>query len=103
MSDEDIGFTSWSIDTLDGNMDEHYDGENFQSIFAVFFPAVTGIMAGANMSGDLKDPGKSIPKGTLMAIAVSSVVYFSLSTCAHASLSGVKAPTGCHVSNGWLI
>lgn len=47
-------------------------------VFAVFFPAVTGFTAGIAMSGDLKDPKKSIPIGTLAAIAVGLVVYLSL-------------------------
>lgn len=51
------------------------DGQNFFTMFALFFPAVTGIMAGANMSGDLRDPGRSIPKGTIAAIAVTGGVY----------------------------
>ncbi|XP_074030476.1 sodium chloride cotransporter 69 [Leptinotarsa decemlineata] len=47
----------------------------FFSVFAIFFPAATGILAGANISGDLKDPQLSIPKGTLLSILITTLSY----------------------------
>ena len=70
------GFTGWSLETARENLNPDYsEGESFFSVFAVFFPAVTGIVAGANLSGDLKDPGVAIPKGTLWAILSTYVTY----------------------------
>ena len=47
-------------------------------LFGIFFPAVTGFEAGVSMSGDLKDPKKSIPTGAISAIIVGLVVYIGL-------------------------
>lgn len=52
-----------------------FRGIGFWAVFAIFFPAVTGIMAGANMSGELADPRRSIPLGTMSAVGVSAAVY----------------------------
>lgn len=49
--------------------------QTFFSVFAIFFPSVTGIQAGANISGDLKDPASSIPIGTLLALLISMLSY----------------------------
>ncbi len=51
---------------------------SYWEVFAVFFPAVTGILAGLGLSGDLRDPGRSIPRGVLLSVVVGFVVYMAL-------------------------
>lgn len=55
-----------------------YPDGGFWAVFAVFFPAVTGIMAGISLSGSLKNPRKSIPIGTISAIFMAMVIYLAL-------------------------
>lgn len=50
---------------------------SFTVLLGIFFPSVTGIMAGSNRSGDLRDAQESIPKGTIAAIATTSSVYIA--------------------------
>uniref|UniRef100_A0A3Q4GE05 Solute carrier family 12 member 10, tandem duplicate 1 n=1 Tax=Neolamprologus brichardi TaxID=32507 RepID=A0A3Q4GE05_NEOBR len=52
---------------------------NFFQMFAIFFPSAIGILSGANISGDLKDPATAIPKGTLMAIFWTTISYLMIS------------------------
>ncbi len=52
----------------------------FWVVFTAFFPAVTGIDAGVGMSGNLRDPRRSLPKGTFLAIGVTFLVYLGV-TC----------------------
>ncbi|KAA8514853.1 hypothetical protein F0562_018032 [Nyssa sinensis] len=83
------GITGWSLETLKDNWSSDYqttnnagipDSEgniywNFNALVGLFFPAVTGIMAGSNRSASLKDTQRSIPVGTLAATLTTSGLY----------------------------
>ncbi|XP_054434328.1 solute carrier family 12 member 7 isoform X2 [Pteronotus mesoamericanus] len=61
----------------------------FTMLVGIYFPSVTGIMAGSNRSGDLKDAQKSIPTGTIMAIVTTSFIYLSCIVLFGACIEGV--------------
>ena len=74
------GFTGWSMDTLNANINSEYiefEGtmQSFITVFAVFINSVLGIVAGANMSGDLKDPSYAISVGTMTGIFITYLTY----------------------------
>lgn len=54
------------------------EGVSFWAVFAIFFPAVTGIEVGVSLSGDLKNPSKSIPLGTISSILFTAVIYIAV-------------------------
>ncbi len=64
-------------DTIDENVPANNGNLpiSFFTVFAIIFPAFTGMTAGVGLSGDLRNPGKSIPLGTLSATIVGMVVY----------------------------
>ncbi|XP_042530183.1 solute carrier family 12 member 2 [Dipodomys spectabilis] len=73
------GFFGYKSEIFNENFGPDFrDEETFFSVFAIFFPAATGILAGANISGDLADPQSAIPKGTLLAILITTVVYIGI-------------------------
>ncbi|XP_041118179.1 solute carrier family 12 member 8-like [Polyodon spathula] len=70
------GFVGYSEELLRNNtLPDYTPGESFFSVFGVFFPAATGVMAGFNMSSDLQKSAISIPVGSLAAIGVSWFLY----------------------------
>lgn len=91
-SDEGKGFEGWLSDNMQLNLYSNYtDGYGMFAVFGVFFPTITGILAGINMSGDLKAPSTNIPNGTLAAISFATFLYlvfilFLGATCTRAAL-----------------
>ena len=70
MVDEEKGYAGiagLSLDTCSTNNSPKYWKSEFFMLLSIYFPSVTGIMAGSNRSGDLQDPAKNIPKGTIGA------------------------------------
>nr|XP_056718459.1 solute carrier family 12 member 7 isoform X2 [Euleptes europaea] len=61
----------------------------FTMLVGIYFPSVTGIMAGSNRSGDLRDAQKSIPTGTILAISTTSFIYLSCIILFGACIEGV--------------
>uniref|UniRef100_A0A4W4G532 Solute carrier family 12 member 3 n=1 Tax=Electrophorus electricus TaxID=8005 RepID=A0A4W4G532_ELEEL len=87
------GFYSYQASIMAENFTPNFrDGETFFSVFAIFFPAATGILAGANISGDLKDPQGAIPIGTLLAIFITGITYLGIALCVSATV--VRDATG---------
>ena len=80
------GFIQWDFAQLKQNWATPQGGLSFGVIFAIFFPAVTGFTQGVSMSGDLKDPGKSLPLGTFSAVGISILVYFGAAIVLAAAL-----------------
>ncbi|KAK6322329.1 solute carrier family 12 member 9 isoform X1 [Coregonus clupeaformis] len=86
-------YTGFNGTTLRDNLGSGYTVDystgkvmSFATVFAVMFTSCTGIMAGANMSGELKNPSAAIPKGTIIAVLYTCIVYVLLfvlasSTC----------------------
>ncbi|MGD9008005.1 MAG: amino acid permease [Desulfobacteraceae bacterium] len=72
------GLMQWESAIFSANWTTPDDAPPFWIIFGIFFPAVTGFTQGVSMSGDLKDPGKSLPAGTFMAVGISILVYFAV-------------------------
>ena len=89
------GIPRWESAKFVQNWAAPAGGPDFWLLFAIFFPAVTGFTQGVSMSGDLKDPGKSLPLGTFLAVGVSILVYFGVALVYAGALSNeTLASTG---------
>lgn len=70
------GFEGWLSGNVDKNLwSDYHEGYSWFTVFGVFFPTITGILSGINMSGDLRAPSTNIPNGTLAAISTGTFLY----------------------------
>ncbi|XP_065077577.1 solute carrier family 12 member 1 isoform X1 [Ochlerotatus camptorhynchus] len=106
-SDMDVarGFVGYNGTLLLENLQPDYRPvkgieHDFFSVFAIFFPAATGILAGANISGDLKDPSKAIPKGTILAIILTTISYIAMAIMAGATVTRDATGNLTDIANG---
>ena len=98
----------WDEALLAQNLSRPDNAPPIWLIFAIFFPAVTGFTQGVSMSGDLRDPGRSIPAGTFMAVALSILVYVAAAillagSAPPQSLAGDYAVMRNVSLGGWVI
>ncbi|CAJ1057596.1 solute carrier family 12 member 3 [Xyrichtys novacula] len=93
------GFFSYKADIFATNFVPNWRGQegSFFGMFSIFFPSATGILAGANISGDLKNPAVAIPRGTLMAIFWTTISYLiitaTIASCVVRDASGLLNDT----------
>jgi len=81
------GIVGLSAASLARNLGPAYTGKNdFAAMLAIFFPAVTDPLAGSNLSGDLLDPQKSIPPGTIWAVLTTTVIFCAMVVLAGGSI-----------------
>ncbi|XP_032813619.1 solute carrier family 12 member 3-like [Petromyzon marinus] len=75
------GFYNYRSEIFAQNIGPDWRGEQgtFFGMFSIFFPSATGILAGANISGDLREPNIAIPKGTMLSIFWTTVSYLVIS------------------------
>lgn len=84
---QNLSYTGLSWTTVKENLWPHFtsgaagsvlppgEKETFKNLFGIFFPSTAGIFAGASMSGELANPSKSIPKGTLRGLLLTFIFY----------------------------
>ncbi|VDK53903.1 unnamed protein product [Anisakis simplex] len=99
------GMTGYSLATISQNLLPAWRGENFISVFAVFFPGMTGLMAGSMFINDLRDPARDVPLGMFTSIAVCSLfnliaVFISGATMLR-DVSGASIPIYNDSTHQW--
>lgn len=68
-------FTGTKIEPVTPDITTSFQSLGFWSIFAIFFPAMTGVESSVSLSGDLRNPSKSLPLGTITAIITGFLLY----------------------------
>jgi amino acid transporter len=98
------GLIKWDAAHFVNTWSHSPDSGQFWLLFAIFFPAVTGFTQGVSMSGDLRDPGKSLPLGTFVAVGISIVVYFGAAIIFAGSAPGdmLRADYGSMKRISWI-
>ncbi|XP_052274577.1 solute carrier family 12 member 6-like isoform X2 [Dreissena polymorpha] len=78
---------------------------SFVVLLAIYFPSVTGIMAGSNRSGDLEDAQRSIPIGTISAVVTTSIVYMSCALFLAGTVEGdlLRDKLGVSIEGGLVV